>query len=317
MSNKPVAMRDLYGKALVDLGRDNPQVVVLDADLSCSTKTSSFCKEFPKRFINCGVAEQDMIGTAAGLATCGKIAFASTFSAFASGRAWDQIKISVAYPKLNVKIVATHGGITVGEDGVTHQALEDLGLIRVLPNMTLIVPADAVEAYKAVKAAASFDGPVYIRLSRQATAVINEDENYEFEIGKSVLMRKGTDVTIIACGLMVEQSIIASQELSKDGISARVINMHTIKPVDEDAIIRASKETGAIVTAEEHQISGGLGSAVCEIVGQNDPVPVIRIGVKNTFAESGRPCDLLEKYGLTAKEITQAARVAVKKKKNK
>lgn len=317
MSNKPVAMRDLYGKALVDLGRDNPQVVVLDADLSCSTKTSSFCKEFPKRFINCGVAEQDMIGTAAGLAACGKTAFASTFSAFASGRAWDQIKISVAYPKLNVKIVATHGGITVGEDGVTHQALEDLGLIRVLPNMTLIVPADAVEAYKAVKAAASFDGPVYIRLSRQATAVINEDENYEFEIGKSVLMRKGTDVTIIACGLMVEQSIIASQELSKDGISARVINMHTIKPVDEDAIIRASKETGAIVTAEEHQISGGLGSAVCEIVGQNDPVPVIRIGVKNTFAESGRPCDLLEKYGLTAKEITQAARVAVKKKKNK
>ena len=317
MNKKLVAMRDAYGKALVDLGKEDPNVVVLDADLSCSTKTSSFCKEFPKRFINCGVAEQDMIGTAAGLATCGKIAFASTFSAFASGRAWDQIKISVAYPRLNVKIVATHGGITVGEDGVTHQALEDLGLIRVLPNMTLIVPADAVEAYKAVKAAASFHGPVYIRLCRQATATVNENEDYEFKIGKSVLMRKGTDLSIIACGLMVEQSLIAAEELLKQGVSAMVINMHTIKPLDEAAIISAAKETGAIVTAEEHQISGGLGSAVCETVAENDPVPVIRVGVKNIFAESGKPADLLEKYGLTAKDIVQAAKAALNKKGHK
>ncbi|MFA5097785.1 MAG: transketolase family protein [Candidatus Margulisiibacteriota bacterium] len=315
MSKKLAATRDAYGKALVDLGREDPRVVVLDADLACSTKTGMFCKAFPDRFINCGVAEQDMIGTAAGLAACGKTAFASTFSAFASGRAWDQIKISVAYPRLNVKIVATHGGITVGEDGVTHQALEDLGIIRVMPNMTLIVPADSVEAYKAVKAAAAFNGPVYIRLSRQATGIVYEDESYEFKIGKSVLMRNGSDVSIIACGLMVEQSLVAAEQLEKEGISARVVNMHTLRPLDEDAVIGAAQETGSIVTAEEHQISGGLGSAVCEIVAGTFPVPVVRIGVKNTFAESGKPSDLLEKYGLTANDIIKAAKQAVSNKK--
>ena len=307
---KMAATRDAYGKALVELGRENPDVVALDADLACSTKTGMFGKEFPQRFINCGVAEQDMISTAAGLAASGKIAFASTFAAFAAGRAWDQIKASVAYPRLNVKIVVTHGGITVGEDGVTHQALEDIGLMRGLSNMTVIVPSDYVETFKAIKAAAAHHGPVYVRLGRPAVPIINE-EGYEFKIGKAVQMKDGHDVAIIACGLMVSASLDAAEALEKEGISARVINMHTIKPLDTESIIKAAKECGCIVTAEEHQISGGLGSAVCEVVCDNRPVVVKRIGVKNTFAESGNPAHLLEKYGLAPKDIVSAAKSAL------
>jgi transketolase len=317
MERKLSATRDAYGKALVELGHENPDVVVLDADLSCSTKTCMFRKEFPKRFINCGVAEQDMISTAAGLAASGKIAFASTFAAFGSGRAWDQIKASVAYPRLNVKIVVTHGGITVGEDGVTHQALEDIGLMRVLPNMTVIVPADSVETYKVIKAVAAFHGPVYVRLSRPATPEIYENKDYDFKIGKSVKFLDGRDVSIIACGLMVAPSLVAAGMLKDEGISASVINMHTIKPMDVEAVVGAARKTGAIVTAEEHQISGGLGSAVAEILCEEMPVPLVRVGVKNTFCESGDPSDLLEKYGLTAKDICAAAKAVLSKKNKK
>jgi len=314
-SKRSEATRDAYGRALVDLGKENQDIVVLDADLSCSTKTSSFRKVFPDRFINCGVAEQDMIGTAAGLAASGKIAFASTFAVFGSGRAWDQVRISVAYPRLNVKIVVSHGGITVGEDGATHQALEDIAIIRALPNMTVIVPADAAETYKAIKAVAAFHGPAYVRLGRSAVPVISEDIPGEFIIGKSILYRKGVDVTIIACGLMVAAALEAADTLSKEGISARVINMHTIKPIDKTAIINAAKETGAIVTAEEHSLVGGLGSAVSEIVCEEAPVPVIKVAVEDTFAESGKPADLLEKYGLTPNDIVQAVKRAVAMKK--
>ena len=314
-SKRSEATRDAYGRALVDLGKENQDIVVLDADLSCSTKTSSFRKVFPDRFINCGVAEQDMIGTAAGLAASGKIAFASTFAVFGSGRAWDQVRISVAYPRLNVKIVVSHGGITVGEDGATHQALEDIAIIRALPNMTVIVPADATETYKAIKAVAAFHGPAYVRLGRSAVPVISEDIPGEFIIGKSILYRKGADVTIIACGLMVAAALEAADTLSKEGISARVINMHTIKPIDKTAIINAAKETGAIVTAEEHSLVGGLGSAVSEIVCEESPVPVIKVAVEDTFAESGKPADLLEKYGLTPNDIVQAVKRAVAMKK--
>ncbi|MFA5104427.1 MAG: transketolase family protein [Candidatus Margulisiibacteriota bacterium] len=311
------ATRDAYGKALVDLGKDNKDVVVLDADLSCSTKTSTFRKVFPERFINCGVAEQDMICTAAGLAASGKIAFASTFAVFGSGRAWDQVRISVAYPRLNVKIVVTHGGITVGEDGATHQALEDIAIMRALPNMTIIVPADSVETYKTIKAVAAFHGPSYVRLGRSAVPVISDSVDQDFIIGKSVLYREGIDVAIIACGIMVAKAIDASEELAKEGISARVINMHTIKPMDKTAVIKAAKETGAIVTAEEHSVIGGLGSAVSEIVCEEFPVPVIKIAVEDTFAESGKPDDLLEKYGLTAKDIVAAAKRALLLKNKK
>jgi len=314
-SKRSEATRDAYGRALVDLGNENKDIVVLDADLSCSTKTSSFRKVFPDRFINCGVAEQDMIGTAAGLAASGKIAFASTFAVFGSGRAWDQVRISVAYPRLNVKIVVSHGGITVGEDGATHQALEDIAIIRALPNMTVIVPADATETYKAIKAVAAFHGPAYVRLGRSAVPVISEDISGEFIIGKSILYRKGSDVTIIACGLMVAAALEAADTLSKEGISARVINMHTIKPIDKTAIIAAAKETKAIVTAEEHSVVGGLGSAVSEIVCEEAPVPVIKVAVEDTFAESGKPADLLEKYGLTPKDIIKAVKHAVAMKK--
>lgn len=314
MNVKFIPTRDAYGKALLELGKENENVVVLDADLSCSTKTSLFCKAYPERFINCGVAEQDMIGTAAGLASCGKIAFASTFAVFGSGRAWDQVRIAVAYPKLSVKIVVTHGGITVGEDGATHQALEDISLMRVLPGMTVIVPADAVEAFKAIKAVAKSQGPAYVRLGRPAVPVIYEDDNYSFEIGRSVELKNGSDVTIIACGIMVAAALDAARILLEDNISAKVINMHTIKPVDRSAIISAAKETGSIVTAEEHSIIGGLGSAVCEVIGEEFPVPVIRVGVSDTFAESGSPSDLIEKYGLTSMDIAKAAKKAISKK---
>lgn len=314
MSAKLLATRDAYGKALVELGRENENIVVLDADLSCSTKTSLFCKEFPSRFINCGVAEQDMIGTAAGLAASGKIAFASTFAVFGSGRAWDQVRISVAYPKLNVKIVVTHGGITVGEDGATHQALEDIALMRVLPNMTVIVPADAATAYQAVKAVSKNNGPAYIRLGRPAVPVIY-DEGSKFEIGKSIKLKEGNDVSIIACGIMVSAGLEAQKILDNEGISAEVIDMHTIKPIDVSAIVNTAKKTGAIVTAEEHSIIGGLGSAVAEIISQEFPIPVIRVGIEDIFGESGAPSDLLEKYRLLPKDIAKAAKQAIDKKK--
>jgi transketolase len=309
--------KDAYGKALVDLGKEMSNVVVLDADLSCSTKTSMFCKAYPDRFVNCGVAEQDMIGTAAGLAASGKIAFASTFAVFGAGRAWDQVRVSVAYPRLNVKIVVTHGGITVGEDGPTHQALEDIAIMRALPNMIVIVPSDSIETYDAVKAAAKYFGPVYIRLGRPAVPVVSDMPGYKFEIGKSVLFRDGKDVSIIACGIMLSAALDAAEALAKEGVSARVVNMHTIKPMDRDAVVKAAKDTGAIVTAEEHSIIGGLGSAVSEITSEEHPVPVIKVGVEDTFAESGKPAELLERYGLTAKDIVAAAKKTISLKHKK
>lgn len=317
MTRKLETTKDAYGKALVELGKEMTNVVVLDADLSCSTKTSAFCKVFPDRFVNCGVAEQDMIGTAAGLAVSGKIAFASTFAVFGAGRAWDQVRVSIAYPRSNVKIVVTHGGITVGEDGPTHQALEDIAIMRALPNMIVIVPSDSIETFEAVKASAKYYGPVYMRLGRPAVPVISDIAGRKFEIGKSVLFREGKDIAIIACGIMVSAALDAADELAKEGISARVINMHTIKPMDKDAVIKAAKETGAIVTAEEHSVIGGLGSAVSEITSEEYPVPVVKVGVEDTFAESGKPADLLEKYGLTSKDIVSAAKRALSVKNKK
>jgi transketolase len=309
------ATREAYGKALVELGKENQNIVVLDADLSCSTQTCLFAKAYPERFFNAGVAEQDMMGMAAGLAACGKIAFASTFAIFASGRAWDQVRTSIAYPRLNVKIVATHGGITTGEDGVTHQALEDIGIMRIIPNMTVIVPADSVETKKVIEAAVKAHGPFYIRLSRPATPIIYADENYEYKIGQAVKMCDGNQVTIIACGLMTSMAIQAAQLLKDKGIHARVLNMHTIKPLDKDAVIKAAKETQAIVTAEEHSIIGGLGGAVAEVVAETFPVPVKRVGMVDMFAESGTPQELLEKYNLTPEYIVKAAEEAIKDKR--
>ncbi|KAB3534177.1 transketolase family protein [Alkaliphilus pronyensis] len=301
MINK-IATRDAYGEALVELGKNNPNVVVLDADLSKSTKTHGFSKKYPERFFNVGIAEQNLIGMAAGLAAAGKIPFASTFAMFATGRAFEIIRNSVAYPKLNVKICATHSGLTVGEDGASHQSLEDIACMRAIANMTVIVPADAVEAKKAIFAVAEKEGPVYVRLGRPSVPVIN-DEGYNFEIGKGVTLRAGDDITIIATGIMVSKALAAGEALSKEGIEARVINIHTIKPIDKDIIIKAAKETGKIITAEEHNIIGGLGSAVTEVVAENHPVPVKRIGVEDTFGESGKPDELLEKYGLTVEAI--------------
>ena len=306
-----VATRQAYGEALKKLAAENPNIVVLDADLSKSTMTAEFKKVAPERFINVGIAEQNLIGTAAGLSLAGKVAFASTFAMFAAGRAFEIIRNTVAYPKLNVKIAATHAGLTVGEDGASHQAIEDLSLMRSIPNMVVLNPADRIEAQKAVIASANYDGPVYIRLGRSAVEEIF-DENYEFEIGKGVELKDGTDVTIIATGIMVEKALKAYEILKADGINARVINIHTIKPIDAELIIKAAKETKKIVTAEEHSIIGGLGSAVLEAISEECPVPVIRIGVKDTFGESGKPNELLEKYGLTEKEIVEAVRKLVK-----
>ncbi len=306
-----VATRQAYGEALKKLAAENPNIVVLDADLSKSTMTAEFKKVAPERFINVGIAEQNLVGTAAGLSLAGKVAFASTFAMFAAGRAFEIIRNTVAYPKLNVKIAATHAGLTVGEDGASHQAIEDLSLMRSIPNMVVLNPADGVEAQKAVIAAANYDGPVYIRLGRSAVEEIF-DENYEFEIGKGVELKDGTDVTIIATGIMVEKALKAYEILKADGINARVINIHTIKPIDTELIIKAAKETKKIVTAEEHSIIGGLGSAVLEAISEECPVPVIRVGVKDTFGESGKPNELLEKYGLTEKEIVEAVRKLIK-----
>jgi len=308
-----IATRDAYGKALAKLGEINPDVVVLDADLSKSTKTIEFARKFPERFFNLGVAEANMIGTAAGLATCGKIPFASTFAVFAAGRAYDQIRMCVCYPRTNVKIGATHAGLSVGEDGASHQGNEDIALMRALPNMTVIVPADGIETEKAVFASAEFTGPVYLRLGRPKLPVIF-DQTYKFEIGRGVQLRDGEDLTIIACGLMVHEALKASAELEKEGVKARVINMSTVKPVDEKLIIKCARETGAIVTAEEHMVTGGLGDAVAEVAGSNYPVPLKRIGLTG-FGESGSPDELLEKYGLTAKSIVKASKEAMRLKR--
>ncbi len=306
------ATREAYGEALIKLAKENPNVVVLDADLSGSTKTAEFKKVSPERFFNVGIAEQNLIGTAAGMAVAGKIPFASSFAMFAAGRAFEIIRNTVAYPGLNVKIAATHAGLTVGEDGASHQAIEDISLMRSIPNMTVINPADCIEAEQAVIKAAEFFGPVYIRLGRAGVENIY-DENYKFEIGKGVELKHGNDVTIIATGLMVQKALKAADELSKEGISVRVINIHTIKPIDKEIIIKAAKETKAIVTAEEHSIIGGLGSAVLEVLSDECPTLVKRIGVNDTFGESGKPNDLLEKYGLTENNIIEACKQLIEK----
>ena len=308
-----IATRDAYGKALVKLGQINEQVVVLDADLSKSTKTNDFYKAYPDRFFNMGIAEQNLIGAACGLATAGKIPFASSFAMFATGRAFEIIRNSVAYPKLNVKVCATHAGITVGEDGASHESIEDIAIMRSIPNMTVLVPADGIEAEQMVLEAARVYGPMYVRLGRSAVPTIF-DENYKFEIGKGVVVREGNDATIIACGIMVYEAIKASEELALEGINTRVINMSTIKPIDKELIINAARETKAIVTAEEHSIIGGLGSAVSEVVSEECPVVVKKVGVNDSFGESGTPAELLKKYGLTSNDIVKAVKEAITKK---
>ncbi len=299
---KMMATRDAYGEALKELGKENINIVALDADLSGSTKTSVFAKEFPERFFNVGIAEQNLMGTAAGFATTGKIPFASSFAMFATGRAFEIIRNSVCYPKLNVKIAATHAGLTVGEDGATHQALEDISLMRSLPNMIVLSPADGVETKECIRKAAEHMGPVYIRLGRAKVPVIF-DEDYKFEIGKGVELREGNDVTIIATGVMVSKALEAYDILKEEGISVRVINMASIKPIDKDLIIKAAKETKGIVTAEEHSIIGGLGSAVSEVVSEFYPTKVLRVGTMDTFGESGDGFELLDKYGLNVGNI--------------
>ena len=308
-----IAPREVYGKTLVELGRENPDIVVLDADLKTSTMTQYFEKEFPERFFEVGIAEQNMIGIACGLAASGKIPFASTFAVFAPGRCFDQIRVSVAQAKLNVKIVVTHAGVTVGEDGASHQALEDLALICSLPGFTVIVPADAVETAQVIRAVAAHQGPCYVRLCRPKLPVIY-DNNYKFQIGKAVEMRPGNDAAIMAIGVMVAPALEAAKQLAQEGIDCRVINMSTLKPIDEAVIIKAAGETGAIVTAEEHQEHGGLGSIVARITARRYPVPMEFVAVKDVFGQSGKPAELLEKYGLTAKDIVAMVREVVNKK---
>lgn len=305
------ATRESYGAALAEFGADE-KIVVLDADLSKSTKTEVFKKKYPERFINMGIAEGNMMSVAAGMAACGKIVFASSFAMFAAGRAFEQIRNSIGYPGLNVKIGATHAGISVGEDGATHQCLEDIALMRSIPGMMIFNPADDLEARLCVKAAIEHDGPVYMRFGRLAVEDVNK-EDYKFEPGKGVELAEGSDVTIIATGLMVQEALKARELLLKDGISARVINIHTIKPIDEEIITKAAKETGAIVTAEEHYIMGGLGSAVCEVVCKNSPVPVKIIGT-DRFGKSGKPAELFEEYGLSAENIVKNVKEVIKVK---
>jgi len=307
-----VSLRETYGKTLVELGRENPDIVVLDADLSQSTMTCFFAREFPERFFDCGIAEQNMVGIAAGLAASGKIPFASTFAVFAPGRCFDQIRMSVAQPGLNVKIVATHGGISIGEDGTSHQAIEDLALVGSLPGFTIVVPADAIEAAQTVRVAAATRGPFYIRLPRPKLPLLFA-ESHRFELGKAVTIRSGKDATIIAIGIMVAMALEAADSLQRDGIDCRVLNMPTLKPIDKAAIIEAT-ETGAIVTAEEHLEHGGLGSAVARVVAGHRPVPIEFVAIKDIYAKSGKPAELLQEYGLTVKDIEQAVRAVVKRK---
>ena len=300
---KKIATRESYGNALVELGKEHEDVVVLDADLAAATKTGVFKKAFPERHIDCGIAECNMIGVAAGIATTGKVPFASSFAMFAAGRAFEQVRNSVGYPKLNVKIGATHAGISVGEDGATHQCNEDIALMRTIPGMVVINPSDDIEAKAAVKAAYEHQGPVYMRFGRLAVPVINDNEDYKFELGKGVVLRDGKDVTIIASGLPVSNCLEAAEKLAKDGIEAKVINIHTIKPLDEELVIAAAKETGKVVTVEEHSVIGGLGSAVCDVLSENAPTKVLKIGINDVFGESGPAVELVKKYGLDADSI--------------
>ena len=295
---KKIATREAYGKALAEFGESYPDMVVLDADLAAATKTDVFKKKFPDRHIDCGIAESNMMGIAAGLSLTGKIPVASTFAMFASGRAFEQVRNSIGYPHLNVKIGATHAGITVGEDGASHQCNEDIALMRTIPGMTILNPADAVEARACVKAALDYEGPVYLRFGRAAVPVINDRPDYHFEMGKGVLLKEGNDVTIVATGIMVAAALEAAEKMETEGVSAEVINIHTIKPLDKDLIIKSARKTGKVVTAEEHTIIGGLGGAVCEALCEDYPVPVCRIGINDVFGESGSAGALLVKYGL-------------------
>jgi len=308
-----IATRDAYGKTLVELGRENGKIVVLDADLSGSTKTALFAKEFPERFFNAGIAEANMVGMAAGLAAGGMLPFASTFAVFAAGRAFEQIRQSLAYPKLNVKIVATHGGITVGEDGGSHQSIEDLAIMRSLPNMTVLCPADGPETAAAIRAIAEYDGPVYVRLGRAKVPVVFP-EDCDFSIGKGALLRDGNDLTFITTGLMTAQAMAAAEILAEENIDARVVHLGSIKPLDVDLVIQSARKTGAIVTAEEHSIIGGLGGAVCETVAEGCPVPVERVGLRDVFGQSGTGDDLLVHYGLTPAHLVEAAERVMQRK---
>lgn len=313
--SKKIATRESYGKALAELANTNTNIVVLDADLSKSTKTADFKAVCPERFLNMGIAEGNMMGVAAGLSTCGKIPFVSTFAMFAAGRAFEQIRNSICYPKLNVKVFATHAGLTVGEDGASHQSVEDLSLMRSIPNMVVISPSDDVETRAAIKAIAEYNGPCYVRLGRAAVNVINDEATYKFELGKGVVVSEGTDATIFATGIMVDSAIEAKDILSKEGINVKVVNIHTLKPIDQELIIKSAKETGAIVTAEEHSIIGGLGSAVAEVLAENYPVPVLRVGINDTFGESGKPDELLKAYNLTSEDIVAKVKKAINLKK--
>lgn len=300
---KKIATRESYGNALAELGKEHENLVVLDADLSGATKTGIFKKAFPERHINCGIAEGNMMSVAAGIATTGKVPFASTFAMFASGRAFEQVRNSIGYPHLNVKIGATHAGISVGEDGATHQCNEDIALMRTIPGMVVINPSDDVEAKAAVKAAYEHNGPVYLRFGRLAVPVINDNPDYKFEIGKGIVLREGSDVTIFATGLTVAESLQAAEKLAADGISAKVINIHTIKPIDKELVVAAAKATGKVVTVEEHSVIGGLGSAVCDLLSEVAPTKVMKIGINDVFGESGPAVELIKKYGLDADSI--------------
>jgi transketolase len=302
-----------YGKTLARLGAENPDIVVLDADLSGSTQTHHFAKVFKDRFFNMGIAEQDLMGTAAGLALGGKIPFASTFAMFATGRAWEQIRQTIAYGNLNVKIVASHGGVTVGEDGGSHQALEDLALMRILPNMVVLVPADGPETRAMTRWAAGYQGPVYIRTGRMPVPVIYDDD-YTFELGRGTVLQEGRDVTLMGIGIMVQACLEAAALLAAEGLTARVVNLSCLKPLDWELVVDSARLTGAVVTAEEHMAAGGLGSAVSEILGEHCPVPLKRIGLRDTFGMSGKPADLLKHYGLTAEDIKQAAQKVMARK---
>lgn len=305
---KKIATRESYGNALAECGAKYPNLVVLDADLAGATKTGVFKKAFPDRHIDCGIAECNMTGIAAGLATCGKIPFISSFAMFAAGRNFEQVRNSIGYPHLNVKIGATHAGITVGEDGATHQCNEDVALMRTIPGMTVIVPADDVEAKAAVEAAINHEGPVYLRFGRAAVPVINDDPDYQFEIGKGVVLREGKDVTIVASGICVAEALTAAEKLAADGVDAEVINIHTIKPLDEDLVVASAKKTGKVITVEEHSVIGGLGSAVCDALCAKQPTPVLKIGINDTFGESGPAAALVVKYGLDGESIYKKAK---------
>ncbi|WP_251860789.1 transketolase family protein [Clostridium sp. Marseille-Q2269] len=309
-----IATREAYGKTLAKLAEENSNVVVLDADLSKSTKTADFKKVCPERFINVGIAEANLMGIAAGLSTCGKIPFASTFAMFATGRAFEQIRNSICYPNLNVKVCATHAGVTVGEDGASHQSIEDISLMRSIPNMTVICPSDAAETEAAIRAIAEYNGPCYVRLGRSGVPVINDNQEYKFEIGKGIKLREGKEATIIATGIMVDAALEAYNMLAEEGIKVNVINIHTIKPIDKEIIIDAARKTGVVITAEEHSIIGGLGSTVCEVLSENHPVPVLRVGIKDVFGQSGKPAELLKKYCLTADDIVKAVKKGLKLK---